>query len=145
MRVYRRHILAWVIVFLTGICLGGCHDWPDTDVVSVSPMWGRWTLASVNGQTIAADSRTRYTFERDDSQPALNSGVGTFERYDVRTGQWSGTPIEWEVMTENELVIAGSDGAGTFEYLLSAGTVRTELRLYDASTQTEQLFYKWVE
>lgn len=136
----------WVfVIVLTGIALSGCHNWPSDDVLSVSPLWGRWTLESIDGTPVASGQRTRYIFSQDPDNMTFNSGNGKFERYDAATDTWLSSAIEWEVLPENGLTVTGLDGNGTFEFMLTSGQVRTELRLYDAATRREQVFLKNIE
>lgn len=145
MKLFQSKSVMGLVLVLAGLTLGGCHDMPQADVVPFSPMWGKWTLESIDGRPVGQAERTRYTFERDPENATFNSGIGRFERFDALATTWEGTPIEWEVLPENALVVKGEDGAGTFEFMLTAGDVRTELRLYDAATQVEQVFLKWAD
>lgn len=121
----------------------GCHDWPSEDVIPSSPMWGVWSLESVDGHRIEESQQARYTFRQDPDNRTFNSGIGTFERYDVSAGRWVSSSIGWDVESEDAMVITGDEGGGRFEYLLETNAYRTTLRLFDASSGgAERLFVK---
>lgn len=138
-----RSIPALIFVAIVSLLsLSGCHDWPEGDVISSSPLWGRWTLERIGDIPVGSGNRIRYEFRQDPDNRTLNSGIGECQRYDAGLDKWVCEPVKWTVESSTVLTIRCDGVVSAYYYLLEVGSSRTTLKLYDESSANEQIFVK---
>lgn len=137
-------ILAIVMVMAVGaVATSSCGD-DNAQEITLSPFNGLWSLREINNAVVSDQLMLdRYMFMTDPADPKSDAGIGYYYYHDsTDPQQWQKADIKWELQSTKALLITGKRGGGTFEWMVRQASGYTELRLYDAQTQTERVYIR---
>lgn len=134
-----------LLIALMAVMAGVSSCGNDVDAPYTSnPFLGTWTLYSVNDVVVSAQSVDRYTFTDNVDDPTSDIGQGQYATYDATNDQWQSTPIEWEIISANEMKITGQRGGGSFVYQVSRQSNVATLKLFEPSISTMRTYHKYL-
>ncbi len=134
---------ATVLVLAAAIVFTSCSDDSDKTPSASVALLGIWHLRSVDGTVVSGPAaRSSYYFRTDTENPSNFSGVGDFYQYFAATDSEQAFPFKWEIDDSGRLVIAGTLGAGVFDFKITSTQTYMQLEMRDVSSGTEYLYMK---